>query len=136
MIYNVVLVSDVQQSESVEYIHTYPLLLRSFSHVVHYRVLSRSSLLYCRSLLCAHMCVCLHMFSVTQLPTTLCDLMDYSPPGSSVHGIFQARILEGLPLLSLGDLPNLGLKPCLLHLLHWQVDSLSLCHVISYLFYI
>ena len=25
---------------------------------------------------------------------TLCDLMDYSPPGSSVYGISQARILE------------------------------------------
>ena len=25
---------------------------------------------------------------------TLCDPMDYSPPGSSVHGISQARILE------------------------------------------
>ena len=25
---------------------------------------------------------------------TLCDLMDHSPPGSSVHGILQARILE------------------------------------------
>ena len=25
---------------------------------------------------------------------TLCDRMDYSPPGSSVHGIIQARILE------------------------------------------
>ena len=25
---------------------------------------------------------------------TLCDLMDRSPPGSSVHGIVQARILE------------------------------------------
>ena len=25
---------------------------------------------------------------------TLCNLMDYGPPGSSVHGIFQARILE------------------------------------------
>ena len=25
---------------------------------------------------------------------TLCNLMDCSPPGSSVHGIFQARILE------------------------------------------
>ena len=25
---------------------------------------------------------------------TLCDPMNYSPPGSSVHGIFQARILE------------------------------------------
>ena len=25
---------------------------------------------------------------------TLCDPMDCSPPGSSVHGIFQARVLE------------------------------------------
>ena len=25
---------------------------------------------------------------------TLCDLMDYNPPGSSVHGILQARILK------------------------------------------
>ena len=25
---------------------------------------------------------------------TLCDPVDCSPPGSSVHGIFQARILE------------------------------------------
>ena len=32
--------------------------------------------------------------SVTQSSLTLCDPMDYSPPGSSVHGIFQARILE------------------------------------------
>ena len=29
-----------------------------------------------------------------QLRLTLCDPMDCSPPGSSVHGIFQARILE------------------------------------------
>ena len=25
---------------------------------------------------------------------TLCSLMGYSPPGSSVHGVFQARVLE------------------------------------------
>ena len=25
---------------------------------------------------------------------TLCDLIDGSPPGSSIHGIFQARVLE------------------------------------------
>ena len=31
---------------------------------------------------------------VTQSCLTLCDPMDYSPPGSSVHGILQARILE------------------------------------------
>ena len=29
-----------------------------------------------------------------QLCLTLCDPMDYRPPGSSIHGIFQARILE------------------------------------------
>ena len=31
---------------------------------------------------------------VTQLYPTLRDPMDYSPPGSSVRGIFQARVLE------------------------------------------
>jgi len=31
---------------------------------------------------------------VAQSCLTLCDPMDYSPPVSSVHGIFQARILE------------------------------------------
>ena len=31
---------------------------------------------------------------VTQLCPTLCNLMDCSPPGSSIHGIFQARVLE------------------------------------------
>ena len=25
---------------------------------------------------------------------TLCDPMDCSPPGSSVHGVFQARVME------------------------------------------
>ena len=35
-------------------------------------------------------CVC----SVTQLCPTLCDPMDCSPSGSTVHGISQARILE------------------------------------------
>ena len=34
-----------------------------------------------------------HVCSVAQLCQTLCNLMDCSPPGSSVHEIFQARIL-------------------------------------------
>jgi len=37
--------------------------------------------------------------------------MDHSPPGSSVHGIFPARILEWLPCPSPGDLPDSGIKP-------------------------
>ena len=31
---------------------------------------------------------------VAQSCPTLCDPMDYTPPGSSIHGILQARILE------------------------------------------
>ena len=34
------------------------------------------------------------VYEVTQSCPTLCDPMDCSPPGSSVHGIFQARILK------------------------------------------
>ena len=52
-------------------------------------------------------CVC----SVTQSCLTLCDPMDYSPPGSSAHGILQARNWSGLPFPSPGDLPNPGIKP-------------------------
>ena len=37
--------------------------------------------------------------------------MDYSPPGSSVRGIFLAKYWTGLPFPSPGDLPNLGIKP-------------------------
>ena len=47
--------------------------------------------------------------------------MDGSPPGSSAHGIFQAKILELVTIPRLGDL-NLSL----LHLLHFQVDPLPL----------
>ena len=36
---------------------------------------------------------CMHV-KLIQLFLTLCDLMDYSPPGSSVHKILQERILE------------------------------------------
>ena len=45
---------------------------------------------------------------------TLCDPMDCSPPGSSVHEIFQARILEWVAIPTLGDLPNPGIQPVFL----------------------
>ena len=48
---------------------------------------------------------------VAQSCPALCDPMDCSPPGSSVHGISQARILEWAAMPSSGDLPNLGIKP-------------------------
>ena len=42
---------------------------------------------------------------------TLCDSMDYSPPGSSVHGILQTRYWRGLPCPPPRDLPNPGIEP-------------------------
>ena len=39
------------------------------------------------------LCVCVCML-LTQLQLTLCKPMAWSPPGSSVHGILQTRILE------------------------------------------
>ena len=50
------------------------------------------------------------LFSVTQSYSTLCDPMYSSPPGSSVHGIVQARVLEWVATafsamdMSLGEL--------------------------------
>ena len=44
-----------------------------------------------------------------QLRLTCCDPMDCSPSGSSVHGIFQARILEWVPYP--GDFPGPGIQP-------------------------
>ena len=52
---------------------------------------------------------------VSQSCPTLCDPMDCSLPGSSIHGIFQTTVLECCPILLpfplSGDLPNPGGEP-------------------------
>ena len=45
-----------------------------------------------------HMCVFVHAKLLQSCPT-LCNPIDHSPPGSSVHELFQARILSCLALL-------------------------------------
>ena len=40
-----------------------------------------------------------------------CDPMDCSLPGSSFHGILQAKILEWVAISFFRDLPNPGIKP-------------------------
>ena len=51
---------------------------------------------------------------VAQSCPTLCDPMDCSPPGSSVHGIFQARVLEWGAIASMAgglvSIPGQGTK--------------------------
>ena len=48
---------------------------------------------------------------IAQSYLTLRNPMDCSPPGCSVHGISQARILEWVAISSPGDLPNPGIEP-------------------------
>ena len=60
---------------------------------------------------CAHACVC------TQLCLTVCNAVDCSPPGSSVHGVSQGR--EELPFPTPGDLLNPGIEPPSIASLAW-----------------
>ena len=70
---------------------------------------------------------------------TLCDPMDCSPVGSSVHGIFPGENTGmGSHFLLQGIFLTQDLNLHLLCLLHWQADSLPLCHLKSpdeYAFY-
>ena len=62
-------------------------------------------------------CVCSYynylmcMYIITQSCLTLCDPTDCSPPGSSVHGILQARILEWAAISYYRGSSHPGIKP-------------------------
>ena len=62
------------------------------------------------------LCLCLVVATgggglVTQSCLTLWDPVDCSPPGSSVHGISQKRVLEWVAIPSPGAHPDLGIEP-------------------------
>ena len=61
----------------------------------------------------------------------LCDPTDYSPPGTSVRGIFQARKWEWgvISFLLQGLFLTQGSNLSLFRLLRWQADSSPLCHL-------
>ena len=76
--------------------------------------------------MCACVCVC--VFSAAQLCLTLCNPMDYSPPGSSVHGNSQAKIVEWVPFPLPGDVTDLEIQPESPASPALQADSLLLSH--------
>ena len=55
--------------------------------------------------LCVSVCLC-----VSPSVVRLCEPIDYSLPGTSVHGILQARIPEWIAILFPRDLPNPAIK--------------------------
>ena len=64
--------------------------------------------------------------SVAKLCPTLCNSLDHSLPGSSVHRISQVRILECVAISFSRDLPDSGIEPMSPAL---QIDYLSLSHL-------
>ena len=75
-----------------------------------------------------------HPRSVSQSCPTLCDPTDFSPPGSPVRRIDRQEFSGkntgvGCHFLLLGIFLMQGSNPHLLDLLHWQADSLPLCHL-------
>ena len=71
-----------------------------------------------------------YVCSVAQSCLTLCDPMDRGPLSSSVHGIFQARMLAQVAISdSQGILLTQGSKLHPLCLLDWQADSYTLCQL-------
>ena len=65
---------------------------------------------------CMCVCACVCVLSCSVMSDSLRPRGLCSPPGSSVHGTFQARILEWIAISSsrgssLGDLPYPGIKP-------------------------
>ena len=70
-----------------------------------------------------HIVVC---YLVTKSRLTLCDPVDCSPPGSSVHGISQARIQVGCHFLPQRIFPTQRSNP---PLLHCQMCSLPLSYL-------
>ena len=62
---------------------------------------------------------------VAQSCLTVCNPMDCSPSGSSIHRTLLARTLEWVPFPSPGDLPDPGIKPGLLTLQAGSLPSES-----------
>ena len=72
------------------------------------------------------LCMCAQSI---QLCLTFCDPMAWSPLGSSVHGIFQTRILEWIVIFFTRDTPNPGTEPAPSASAAMQVGSLPLSHL-------
>ena len=69
--------------------------------------------------------IIVYLCSVTQSCLTLCDSLGCRPPGSSVHGILQAQILEWVVMPSpRGIFPTQGSNPGLLNC-RWILHCLS-----------
>ena len=105
------------------YLECFPYFL---GYIPYLAIYLKSCLLYDIYLFAAY---CRKIFSVcAQSCLILCDPIECSPPGSSVHEFSSQEYWSGLPFFLQGIFPTQGLNLCLLCLPHWQADSLPLSH--------
>ena len=81
--------------------------------------------------------VCVHAQLLQSCPT-LCNPVDYSPPGSPVLGFSRQECWSGLPCPPLGDFPDPGIKPrspawILYHLSHQGSQDIERTPLIRFL---
>ena len=69
---------------------------------------------------------------IAQSGPTLCDPVGCSPPGSSVHGVLQARTLEWVAMPFSRDLPNPGIESRWIFLTQGLNPGLPHCRQILY----
>ena len=93
----------------------WPIISKGYDHMVNkekeYETGYKMTIMMIINLLTALVYVYIHMHAQSLSCVWLCDSMNCSPPGSSVHGIFQAKYWSRLPFPPRGDLPNPGIKP-------------------------
>ena len=99
--------------------------IENLSAVPHTFVLSISPLVSFSFQIFHCFSTCLYRHMHAQSGLTLCDPMDSSPLGSSILGFFRQEYWSGLSFLLHEIFLTQGLNPCLclLHILHWQMDS-------------
>ena len=77
---------------------------------------------------CHFLLQCMKVKSESEIAqSTLCDPMDCSLPGSSIHGIFQARVLEWGAIAFSEALSN-----CMSMILPISKEEAELCSVVAY----
>ena len=91
--------------------------------------------------ICPYVHACMRVQSLQSCPT-LCNPMDCSPPGSSVHGILQARILERVAMAfsrgfsQVRDWTRICCSSCIAggFFTHWEATwEANYVHIIHYL---
>ena len=102
-----------------------PLEKMQVSWLLHWTCINSFFLSLCVCV-CVCMCMCMHILSHVQLFVTPWIVVSQVPLSMQCS---RQEYWSGFPFPPPAGLPDPGIETHLLHLLHWQMDSLPLCHL-------